>query len=41
MWRAFERAGYAATNKIRPPKVKVVKRRKRTVITVKPRKGVG
>jgi 3-methyladenine DNA glycosylase/8-oxoguanine DNA glycosylase len=26
MWRAFERAGYAATNKIRPPKLK----RKRT-----------
>jgi DNA-3-methyladenine glycosylase II len=26
MWRAFERAGYAATNKIRPPKL----RRKRT-----------
>ncbi len=22
MWRAFERAGYAATNKIRPPKLK-------------------
>lgn len=22
MWRAFERAGYAATNKIRPPKVR-------------------
>jgi DNA-3-methyladenine glycosylase II len=31
MWRAFERAGYAATNKIRPPKVKII-RRKRTVI---------
>jgi hypothetical protein len=22
MWRAFEKAGYAATNKIRPPKLK-------------------
>jgi hypothetical protein len=22
MWRAFERAGYATTNKIRPPKVR-------------------
>jgi hypothetical protein len=31
MWRAFERAGSAATNKIRPPKVKII-RRKRTVI---------
>jgi DNA-3-methyladenine glycosylase II len=30
MWRAFERAGYAATNKIRKPKVKATKRRKRT-----------
>jgi DNA-3-methyladenine glycosylase II len=38
MWRAFERAGYAATNKIRPAKVKVVRRRKRTVIAIKPRK---
>jgi DNA-3-methyladenine glycosylase II len=37
MWRAFERAGYAATNKIRPAKVKI-KRRKRTVIMVKRRK---
>ena len=37
MWRAFERAGYAATNKIRPAKVKT-KRRKRTVIMVKRRK---
>jgi 3-methyladenine DNA glycosylase/8-oxoguanine DNA glycosylase len=37
MWRAFERAGYAATNKIRPPKVRI-KRRKRTVIVVKRRK---
>ena len=32
MWRAFERAGYAATNKIRPPKVKITRRRKRTII---------
>ena len=37
MWRAFERAGYAATNKIRKPKVKII-RRKRTVIVLKPRK---
>jgi DNA-3-methyladenine glycosylase II len=37
MWRAFERAGYAATNKIRPAKVKAI-RRKRTVIVIKPRK---
>ena len=26
LWRAFERAGYAATNKIRPPKVRKPKR---------------
>ena len=38
MWRAFERAGYATTNKIRPPKVKIVKRRKPTVILIKRRK---
>ncbi len=38
MWRAFERAGYAATNKILPAKVKVIKRRKRTVILIKRRK---
>jgi DNA-3-methyladenine glycosylase II len=37
MWRAFERAGYAATNKIRPAKVKI-KRRKRIVVLVKRRK---
>ena len=37
MWRAFERAGHAATNKIRPPKVKII-RRKRTVIRLRPRK---
>lgn len=36
MWRAFQRAGYAATNKIRP--AKVIKRRKRKVIIVKVRK---
>jgi len=35
MWRAFERAGYAATNKILPAKVKLVRRRKRTVIRAK------
>jgi DNA-3-methyladenine glycosylase II len=33
MWRAFQRAGYAATNKIRP--AKIIKRRKRKVILVK------
>jgi DNA-3-methyladenine glycosylase II len=38
MWRAFERAGYAVTNKIRPAKVKAIKRRKRTVILIKRRK---
>jgi DNA-3-methyladenine glycosylase II len=38
MWRAFERAGYAATNKILKAKVKVTRRRKRTVITIKPSK---
>jgi DNA-3-methyladenine glycosylase II len=38
MWRAFERAGYAVTNKILPAKVKVVKRRKRTVILTERRK---
>jgi DNA-3-methyladenine glycosylase II len=38
MWRAFERAGYAVTNKIRPAKVRAIKRRKRTVIRIKRRK---
>jgi DNA-3-methyladenine glycosylase II len=38
MWRAFARAGYAATNKIRPAKVKLVKRRKRTITVIKRRK---
>src|ERR1700688_2283277 len=38
MWRAFERAGYAATNKIRPPKAKIIRRRKPTVILIKRRK---
>ena len=37
MWRAFERAGYAATNKIRPAKVRIT-RRKPAVIRVKRRK---
>ena len=27
MWRAFERAGYATTNKIRPHKTKPLKRK--------------
>jgi DNA-3-methyladenine glycosylase II len=38
MWRAFERAGYAITNKILPAKVNVTKRRKRTAIRTKRRK---
>ena len=37
MWRAFERAGYAATNKIRPAKVR--KRRKQTATRSKTRRG--
>lgn len=36
MWRAFQRAGYAATNKIRP--AKVIRRRKRVVVVAKTRK---
>jgi 3-methyladenine DNA glycosylase/8-oxoguanine DNA glycosylase len=32
MWRAFERAGYAATNKILKAKVKIIRHRKRTVV---------
>jgi DNA-3-methyladenine glycosylase II len=32
MWRAFERAGYAVTNKILPAQVKAIRRRKRTTI---------
>ena len=35
MWRAFERAGYSTTNKILKAKVRIVKRRKRTVIRIK------
>jgi len=38
MWRAFERAGYAVTNKILPAKVRVIVRRKRTAILRKHRK---
>jgi DNA-3-methyladenine glycosylase II len=38
MWRAFERAGYAVTNKILPAKVKAIRRRKRTLIRIKRRK---
>jgi DNA-3-methyladenine glycosylase II len=38
MWRAFERAGYAVTNKILPAKVRAIKRRKRTAIRIKLRK---
>ena len=45
MWRAFQRAGYAATNKIRPAKlakrrkrVVVLKSRKRTIVLVQKRK---
>jgi DNA-3-methyladenine glycosylase II len=32
MWRAFERAGYAVTNKILPAKVKIITRRKKLVV---------
>src|ERR1700719_2106214 len=38
MWRAFERAGQKVTNKIRPAKVKAIKRRKHIVIRIKRRK---
>jgi DNA-3-methyladenine glycosylase II len=42
MWRAFERAGYAATNKIRPPRLKRRKSRparsERAGSTTKPQK---
>jgi DNA-3-methyladenine glycosylase II len=38
MWRAFERAGYAVTNKILPAKVNATKRRKRTTARKKSRK---
>jgi DNA-3-methyladenine glycosylase II len=37
MWRAFERAGHAATNKIRKPKVRVVRRR-RVIVRIRRRK---
>jgi len=37
MWRAFERAGYKATNKIRPAKIR--KRRKQTATRGKTRRG--
>ncbi len=37
MWRAFEKAGYAATNKIRPPKIQ--RRRKNLVKRKKSRAG--
>jgi len=38
MWRAFERAGSATTNKILKAKVKITKRRKRTIVVIKRRK---
>src|SRR6202048_410650 len=38
MWRAFERAGYAVTNKIRPAKVKIIRPRKHTITLRKRRK---
>ena len=38
MWRAFERAGYAVTNKIRPAKVKIIRPRKHTITVTKRRK---
>src|SRR5579863_655377 len=36
MWRSFERAGYAATNKIRPAKVRAAARSKRKRVRSKP-----
>jgi len=33
MWRAFERAGYAVTNKILPAKVALIRRRKKVIVT--------
>jgi DNA-3-methyladenine glycosylase II len=38
MWRAFQRAGYTATNKIRPPKVVSLRKRKVIVVKVKLRR---
>jgi DNA-3-methyladenine glycosylase II len=38
MWRAFERAGHAATNKIRPAQAKANKRRKPATVRGKRRK---
>src|ERR1700726_922709 len=38
MWRAFERAGYAVTNKILPAEVKAIKRHRGTIIRLKHRK---
>lgn len=38
MWRAFQRAGYGVTNKILPAKVKIIGRRKRTVIRYRRRR---
>jgi len=40
MWRAFEQAGYRVTNKILPAKVKIIKRRKRTVLVKRRRRTV-
>jgi hypothetical protein len=45
MWRAFEKAGYAATNKIRPPKLKrksnkISSRTRPTRPKAKPKKSV-
>ena len=40
MWRAFERAGYAVTNKILPAKVKLIRRKKLVVLRIAGRKAV-
>jgi DNA-3-methyladenine glycosylase II len=37
MWRAFERAGYATTNKIRKPKVKIMRRKRTVLVKRKPK----
>src|SRR5438874_9835799 len=39
MWRAFEKAGYAATNKIRPPKLKRKRPKPKSPSRKKPKSG--
>ena len=39
MWRAFEKAGYAATNKIRPPKLKRKRTKPKSPSRQKPKSG--